>query len=397
MNKKIGALLSVLLLIAIAIFGVMYSRKLAKVEVADRFFQQVFTNMEQQAEEARALNTEEALLAWLEERYGAFFTEEGWKEALENRVMLLSLSESEMPKEVEVRFQQRERLENCYFAEIVAVDNKAFGTYYFFFNLEQKDGEWLISSIGRGLHAEPEENIEASLNDSFAKQDKDEEYRIYRENLLAELLQDGYGLTECKVEMVCEGTKITEVSVLMGTGEKELAQTEAEIVEYISKSTDVPAEKVFLNIMEDGTSIGMLAMVVLPEGWSIAEETVKEDYAAVSFMYQSELVASVELGVNALDFWMDSKTTAESFVANYVGMHAELVDNSRLETTSGNMLTKVIANPGMSAAETVTATETPENEIWYFGISQNDVYVIVQLWDAGKQEEVENILRGMYY
>jgi len=252
MNKKIGALLSVLLLIAIAIFGVMYSRKLAKVEVADRFFQQVFTNMEQQAEEARALNTEEALLAWLEERYGAFFTEEGWKEALENRVMLLSLSESEMPKEVEVRFQQRERLENCYFAEIVAVDNKAFGTYYFFFNLEQKDGEWLISSIGRGLHAEPEENIEASLNDSFAKQDKDEEYRIYRENLLAELLQDGYGLTECKVEMVCEGTKITEVSVLMGTGEKELAQTEAEIVEYISKSTDVPAEEVVLTIAAGG-------------------------------------------------------------------------------------------------------------------------------------------------
>ena len=250
MNKKIGALLSVFLLIAIAIFGVMFWRETAKVKVADRFFQQVFTNMEQQAEEASALNTEEALLAWWEERYGAFFTEEGWKEALENRVMLLSLSESEMPKEVEVRIQQRERLENCYVAEVSAIDNKAMGTYYFSFELEKKDGQWLISSIDRSLHAQAEEHIEASLNDSFAKQDKDEEYRIYRENSLAELLQDGYGLTECKVEMVCEDTQITEVSVLIVTDDKETIQKEAEIAEYVSKSTGVPAEEVVLTITE---------------------------------------------------------------------------------------------------------------------------------------------------
>ena len=156
MNKKIGILLSALIVITMVVFAVMYPIKRARVKVAERFFQQVFTNMGEQAQEVRALDTEEALLAWLEEQYSEYFTEEGWKEALENRVMLLSLSESEIPTEVEVRIQQRERLENCYIAEVVAVDNKEFGTYYFLFNVEQKDDKWLISSIGRGLHAEAE-------------------------------------------------------------------------------------------------------------------------------------------------------------------------------------------------------------------------------------------------
>ena len=49
MNKKIGALLSVLLLIAIAIFGVMFWRETAKVKVADRFFQQGISGCGQQA------------------------------------------------------------------------------------------------------------------------------------------------------------------------------------------------------------------------------------------------------------------------------------------------------------------------------------------------------------
>ena len=252
MNKKIGALLSVFLLIAIAIFGVMFWRETAKVKVADRFFQQVFTNMEQQAEEARALNTEEALLAWLEELYGAFFTEEGWNEALENRVMLLSIPEADLPQEVVVAIQRRDGLDNCYIAEVRAKDSETEGAYNFFFELEKKDGQWLISSIDRMIHAQAEEHIEVSVNDLSVKEGKDEEYRVYRENSLAKMLQDGYGLTECKVEMVCEDTKITEVSVLMGTGEKELAQTEAEIVEYISKSTDVPAEEVVLTIAAGG-------------------------------------------------------------------------------------------------------------------------------------------------
>lgn len=156
MNKKIGILLSTLIVITVVVFAVMYPIKRARVKVAERFFQQVFSNMEEQEQEASVLDTEEALLAWLEGQYGAYFTEDGWKEAIESRVMLLSLSESEMPNEVEVRIQQRERLENCYIAEVVAVDNKEFGTYYFLFNVEQKDDKWLISSIGRVLHAEAE-------------------------------------------------------------------------------------------------------------------------------------------------------------------------------------------------------------------------------------------------
>lgn len=396
MRKRMMAFVGGLLLVVLVVCGVVYSTEASKVKVANQLFQLVFTNMGEATKEVSALDSEEEVVAWLEDRYGAFFTEDGWKMALENRVMLLSIPESDLPQEVEVNIQRRGGMDNCYIAEVGAKDNEAEGTYCFFFEVEKKGGEWLISSISRWTHVQAEEHIEVSFNDSSTKEDKDEEYRVYRENSLAKMLQEGYGLAECKVEMVCEDTQVTEVSVLIVTDDKDTIQKEAEIAEYVSKSTGVPAEEVVITIAEEGTNIGSLAMVVLAEDWSIKEETVNENYAFVSLMYQGDAVASIELGVNSPDSWMNSETTAESFVANYVGMHAELEASSSVETVGDNALTKVVANPGMSAAEAATTNTTPENEVWYFGVLKNDVYVIVQLWDAGKQEVVENILGAIY-
>lgn len=146
------------------------------------------------------------------------------------------------------------------------------------------------------------------------------------------------------------------------------------------------------------TQIGESASIRLEDEWCIEVIEQKKYYSYISFGYQEQEVATMELSVLANDSLLNKNTSAESFVRVYLGMHAEMKQSEKFTLdTKKNILTKVCVNRGLSAAETENGMAQPTDEKWYFGISSDNVCVCVQLKDLSQEDAFEKILRTLQY
>ena len=149
MRKKVIGTICVLLLFLAAVGGVIYWRAWIEVRTAEQMLHLMLSDIEQQLEEVSSFETEETLVAWLENRYGAFFTEEGLETALKNRVFLLGISDAKKLQNATIDIRKRGNMDNWYIADICSKSNDAAAAYRLLFQMKKVDGVWLISSISR--------------------------------------------------------------------------------------------------------------------------------------------------------------------------------------------------------------------------------------------------------
>lgn len=149
MKKKIIGVISVGLLLILVVCGILNCIEMRKVKAANQFLDRVFEDIESQTEEIHLLDTEEELIAWMEERYSQFFTQNGWETALENRIPFLSTSAAGTPQKVDVELHSRGEMENCYIAVVNATYEDTEVAYRLFLQMAKENNEWLINSISR--------------------------------------------------------------------------------------------------------------------------------------------------------------------------------------------------------------------------------------------------------
>lgn len=144
--------------------------------------------------------------------------------------------------------------------------------------------------------------------------------------------------------------------------------------------------------------ISDMASIVMDSEWSIESKETKKGYSYSDFLYSGKKVATIEFSeVNAMSLF-SKDTTAESFTRIYIGMHAELKDSSEVKLKKRNTsLTKIVVNPGMSAAERENSDVECADEIWYFGISENNIMICAQLLDVSEEETFEKVLSTLVY
>ena len=106
----------------------------------------------------------------------------------------------------------------------------------------------------------------------------------------------------------------------------------------------------------------------------------------------------VEISKFAEPSWIDRETTADEFVQVYLGQHAELKSSSELQLgRKEEKIRKLAVAWELSAAETENGADLPEDEIWYFGFSENKVLFCAKLLDENAELEFETIMRTLKY
>lgn len=146
-----------------------------------------------------------------------------------------------------------------------------------------------------------------------------------------------------------------------------------------------------------GTYISKHATIALPEKWTIEGADAEADYVEGTLLYNKQEVgyfmASIITELDPLN--KDSK--AESYVNVLLGMHAELQDSEAFELNDkGETLHKAYVTKGVSAAEAERG-EKPENMIYYFGVSDKETLICVELLDFELEKEFEEILKTLCY
>ena len=134
------------------------------------------------------------------------------------------------------------------------------------------------------------------------------------------------------------------------------------------------------------------------DGWTINGIDIRDDYANFILLYQDREIANVEISKFAEPSWIDMETTADEFVQVYLGQHAELKSSSELQSgRKEEKIQKLVVAWELSAAETENGADLPEDEIWYFGFSENKVLFCAKLLDENAQLEFETIMRTLNY
>ncbi len=91
---------------------------------------------------------------WLYEKYGNYFTSNGWDMAIKNRSISLGINQYRQtdsePQEIKVQVTKRKDMENWYSCQIELVyQNEKTVNYYLTLQCVKQDNDWLIEYITR--------------------------------------------------------------------------------------------------------------------------------------------------------------------------------------------------------------------------------------------------------
>ena len=144
--------------------------------------------------------------------------------------------------------------------------------------------------------------------------------------------------------------------------------------------------------------INNLASWTPDDGWTINGIDIRDNYANFILLYQDKEIADVEISKFAESSWIDQEITADKFVHVYLGQHAELKSSSELQLgRKEEKIQKLIVAWELSAAEAEKGAALPKDEIWYFGISKNEVLFCAKLLDENEESEFETIMKTFKY
>lgn len=125
-----------------------------KLGVSRALFEEIFSNTEEQAMQMSSFSDEALFFQWMDVRYGKYFTEEGWKATLNDRIITLGVSQFQRtnlePKEVYIQIDKKKGMEDWYIASVeLQYATEMRDSFDIMFRLVRVDDKWLIDSITR--------------------------------------------------------------------------------------------------------------------------------------------------------------------------------------------------------------------------------------------------------
>lgn len=108
-----------------------------------------------------------------------------------------------------------------------------------------------IAGIAAGTANSNEESIELKADNRVTDSDKDALYADYIVKTVASGIEDCDGVVDCAIDIDYADGEILSADVGVITGQDRADTLETDILEYVSKSFDIPAENVTLSFQEE--------------------------------------------------------------------------------------------------------------------------------------------------
>ena len=127
--------------------------------------------------------------------------------------------------------------------------------------------------------------------------------------------------------------------------------------------------------------------IMLPQGWAIDSESNE-----ASLVFSEEIIATITVEE---DF--EYGQNIESIVSNWIGMRTSILSEDSIETTNKEtVFHKTVVGWEQSAAEEISGESIYPNEIHYFYISKDNLFIDIFLRNEEYDEDVENIVKSFH-
>ncbi len=117
--------------------------------------------------------------------------------------------------------------------------------------------------------------------------------------------------------------------------------------------------------------------------------TVKEEGMNTFVVFDNKKIAAVEA---AEDFQYGDNI--EKIVVNWIGMHAGIESEEILLTEQEDEFHKVIVNVELSAAEQINGEGSNKDEVHYFYLSEDKLFIDILVYDNNQIAAVEDLIRS---
>lgn len=153
MKKRNCYFIVIVVLFILLVFILMPKDRNGAVQKINNLFYQIFAEAENDYKEISVTNSE-SMEDWLYEKYGNYFTSNGWDMAIKNRSISLGINQYRQtdsePQEIKVQVTKRKDMENWYSCQIELVyQNEKTVNYYLTLQCVKQDNDWLIEYITR--------------------------------------------------------------------------------------------------------------------------------------------------------------------------------------------------------------------------------------------------------
>ena len=127
--------------------------------------------------------------------------------------------------------------------------------------------------------------------------------------------------------------------------------------------------------------------IMLPQGWAIDSEGNE-----ASLIFSEKIIATITVEE---DF--EYGQSIESIVANWIGMRSSILYEDAIETTNKEtVFHKTIVGWEQSAAEAISGESPYLDEIHYFYISEDNLFIDIFLRNEEYVEDIENIVMSFH-
>lgn len=120
----------------------------------------------------------------------------------------------------------------------------------------------------------------------------------------------------------------------------------------------------------------------LPQDWAY-----QDNGYSVSLYCQDKKIAIISMEE---DF--EYRDSVEKIVANWIGMRTSIQSSTLFMTDHGYEFYKVIVETELSAAQEIAEEEQEPDEIHYFYVSEENLFIDVYVLDDAYLVEIENVL-----
>lgn len=148
-------LISIIFILSMALYQNNSQNQQSQIEQPEQLFMKIFSDTKSQYNDFSKLDADHQQI-WLQDRYQEYMTEDGFNDAMQNRILLLGVIQfGQKQEEMEIHdisIQKRSGKDsrNWYNYKVTTTkQGKTNMEYIGSFELTEKDGKWLVNAITR--------------------------------------------------------------------------------------------------------------------------------------------------------------------------------------------------------------------------------------------------------
>ena len=153
MKKKIGLWCFIIIMFVLIIFTLIDSNEKVAASKIYNLFHQMFWEAQNDYKEIMDTQSKD-VEEWLYEKYGYYFTSNGWELVKESRIISLGINQyremNSVPQDVKINITERKDIKCWYTCQVELIyENQKTYSYVFTVQSVKTDDGWLIEYISR--------------------------------------------------------------------------------------------------------------------------------------------------------------------------------------------------------------------------------------------------------